>query len=331
MAAHYAIVGAGAVGGVIAAHLLAAGEQVTLVVRSQRLAEYTALEQLRLAHSHGEAEGSWPRPAISDKVPADATVVMLAVKHAALNTVLEALNGRLPAGATLLTCLNGIGVAEQVAERFPGHEVRHLTIMYNAAVIAPLHYRITTRPGVLLDGPRDGLFAALSQTGLEVAPGNRALTHGKLLINLNNALCALTRRSFRDMLIERDMRAMFIALVEEATAAMDAAEIPWQLPMPLPFNLYRLLVLYGGPLPWWIARRVNGLTGQAYPSMVADLDAGRPTEINELNGVISRLGAQAGVPVPLNDEIVKLVKALEQGKGDYFTPAELRRHLLSES
>ena len=327
MSGHHAIIGAGAVGGVLAARLAAAGEQVTLVVRPSRLEAYQAPERLRLDNAEGRSLIESQPPSISDRVPDTADTVYLAVKHTALDTTLETLKDQLPARATLVSCLNGIGVTDRLRQHFPDHPARQLTIMFNAAMLSPLHYRITTHPGLVLDGPRDALFKTLRQAGFRVARGNEAIARGKLLINLNNALCALTGTSFRDLLLNPDLRVVFMAVVDEAIEAFNAAGLPWRLPMPLPYPLYRLLVRHGGRLPWWLARLNNGLTGAAYPSMVADIHAGRATEIRELNGVISELGRRHNVPTPLNDTVVTLVLALEAGDGEQFSPARLRRRL----
>lgn len=327
MSTHHAIIGAGAVGGILAARLADAGERVTLVVRPERLDAYQSAETLRLDNARGDCLIQTPPPPISDRLPPDADIVYLAVKHTALDSVLVELKNRIPAGATLVSCLNGIGVSERLKQHFPGHAVRQLTVMFNAAMSAPLHYRITTHPGLMLDGPRDELRRSLRRAGFRVTRGNQAIARGKLLINLNNALCALTDTSFRELLLDPDLRVVFMAVVDEAIDTFNAAGLPWKLPMPLPYPLYRLLVRHGGRLPWWLARLNNGLTGAAFPSMVADIRAGRPTEIRELNGIISELGRQHGISTPLNDTVVTLVLALESGTGEPFSPAALRRKL----
>src|SRR6202035_5168360 len=53
----------------------------------------------------------------------------------------------------------------------------------------------------------------------------------------------------------------------------------------------------------------------ALSSTAQDLDRGRPTEIDALNGYISRRGAELGVPVPLNHALFTLVKLAEQSSG----------------
>ena len=55
-------------------------------------------------------------------------------------------------------------------------------------------------------------------------------------------------------------------------------------------------------------------------SMLQDIEAGRPTEIDCLNGAVVQWGRQFGVPVPVNTTVTRLVKALEQPTGREGTP-----------
>jgi 2-dehydropantoate 2-reductase len=54
-------------------------------------------------------------------------------------------------------------------------------------------------------------------------------------------------------------------------------------------------------------------SGEGRPSLLQDILKGRRTEIDHLNGLVARLGAQVGIPTPLNSAIVPLVKEVERG------------------
>ena len=98
--------------------------------------------------------------------------------------------------------------------------------------------------------------------------------------------------------------------------------------MPLPYPGYRWLLLHGGPLPWKLAQLKNGLADGAYPSMVSDVRAGRPTEVRQLNGEIVALGEHLNWPAPINARLVELVEALREPSRPAFTAASLRADLL---
>jgi 2-dehydropantoate 2-reductase len=111
--------------------------------------------------------------------------------------------------------------------------------------------------------------------------------------------------------------------MEEALRALEAAGItPAQIggvpPKRLPFMLR---------LPDWIYRRIASaslrIDPEARSSMWEDLQAGRRTEIDYLNGAVLRLAQQAGMDAVANRRIVDLVHAAEQGKAASMKGAEL--------
>lgn len=58
-------------------------------------------------------------------------------------------------------------------------------------------------------------------------------------------------------------------------------------------------------------KTLGGKIPDARPSMLLDLLDGRRGEIDAINGAISRLGAELGIPTPVNDILVEIVKAKE--------------------
>jgi 2-dehydropantoate 2-reductase len=120
-------------------------------------------------------------------------------------------------------------------------------------------------------------------------------------------------------------------VLDESVAALERAGIPYTLVLPISYRNYRRLLLYGRPLPWWFAKVRNGLTAASYPSMVSDIERGRPTEIDQLNGEIVRLGLRTGMPTPVNGKVIELVRAIEGRRPErYLTPAELRAALYTQ-
>ncbi|WP_353252855.1 ketopantoate reductase C-terminal domain-containing protein [Salinisphaera sp. PC39] len=326
--AEHRIVGAGAVGTVLAGFLTAAGESVRLQVRPGRLADYADVERLTVTDSAGQGVVDVPAPPIEDRA-GGADYVYLAVKHGGLDAALDALDGHLGENTVLLPCLNGVGVGDRVAARFPGHTVMPVTIMFNARIEAPLAARLTTRPEILFRAAELPPQAeSLRRAGMTVGRGDDATEWGKLLINLNNAVCAATATGFADLFGDRHLVRAFVTVLDEAIAVLDAAGIRYDLPVPVPYRVYRWLLLHGRGLPLWVARRKNGLSDEAYPSMLADLRAGRATEIDALNGAIVDLGRTHGVATPANAELIRLIHDREKdGAADPLTPQQLLRRL----
>jgi 2-dehydropantoate 2-reductase len=324
------IIGAGAVGTVLAAYLMQAGRPVAIYLREKDLAAYRQARQLRLEHASGAAPIVMPVPAaITNLSLAGVENVFLCVKHPALRAVIASLPHPLPPGVRLVSCLNGVGIEQRLRGEFPGANVANLTIMFNAQLPRLLHAQLTTRAEVYLASDDAGLFGLFEGCDMTVRRARgEAAAWGKLLINLNNAICALTHNTFKDLLRDRDMIAAFVMVLDESIAVLERAGIAYTLPLPISYPTYRKLLLYGGPLPWWFAKIRNGLTAASYPSMVSDLERGRATEIDQLNGEILRLGQKINRPTPVNARIIELVRALEaQAQPRYLTAGQLREEL----
>lgn len=321
------IVGAGAVGVTLATYLAAAGRPVRLYARPKDLPRFTAAGRLRLERPRaGPLYAALPT-LTGSLFDAETSGLVIATKFAALEELLPSLRAA-PAGLPVITTLNGVAALALLRRELTVLPVTALTIMFNAQLDGPLAARLTTKPAVIVSGGNTALYDTLRGTGLAVGrSAGDAAPWGKLLINLANALGALTQSTFRDLLSEPDLRAVFVAVLDEAVDRIEAARIAYKLPMPLPLPAYRLLLQHGGGITWPLARLANGLDDGAYPSMVSDVRAGRATEVQQLNGEIVRLGEALGWPAPLNARIVAMVEALDRTAPAVLTPKALRSAL----
>jgi 2-dehydropantoate 2-reductase len=135
---------------------------------------------------------------------------------------------------------------------------------------------------------------------------------GKLLLNLNNPVNALSGQPLRAELMDRGYRQCLAALQVEALHVLKAAGItPAQVAALPPHRLPALLRL---PTPLFrvIAARMLRIDSKARSSMAEDLEKGRVTEIDALCGEVVRLAESRGVAAPLNARMVDLVKAWPQ-------------------
>jgi 2-dehydropantoate 2-reductase len=155
-----------------------------------------------------------------------------------------------------------------------------------------------------------------------------ALAWGKLLINLNNAVNALSGRTLLEQLKERDYRRVVAASIVEALDVLEAAGIqPAQIgPVPprlLPHAIGAPDLIFNN-----LFLKVQKIDAHARSSMADDLRAGRETEIDWLNGEVVKLGRTVGRPTPVNAAISALVKQREAGVEHLWSPQELRSHVL---
>ncbi|SEP63303.1 2-dehydropantoate 2-reductase [Solimonas aquatica] len=303
------LIGAGAVGCVLALHLAESGRcQLSLLARERDAARWQTLPQLRLRTAAGERAQPRPRLCTAGEL-AQMDYLLLCVKQTQLDAALDALPP-LPAHCTLVSTLNGPAALARIRARRPGQRLLAMPVMFNAQLLAPLHAQLSTTPRVLIAREETALRRAFAGSAMRVgrSHGEPSLW-GKLLINLANAIGALTHTGFAELLTQRELRRAYVQVLDEAVAVLEASGTAYALPMPLPFSLYRRLLAGRSPLPWWFARLRNGLRAGAYPSMVADLAQGRDTEVRELNGAIVQLAQQLGRDAPANRRLCELVEA----------------------
>lgn len=306
------IVGAGAVGTILATHLAAAGRDVGLYARPKDLARYGDVAHVRTDFPDGDRPALVaPRPKLVTTLDLTGVeVLVIGVKFPDLEALLAQLPDPIPSGCTLVSTLNGVAPLRAIRAARPAARVVPMSVMMNGQLLGPLHARLATRAEIVLGVPDPALVASFENTGMTVktAEGEEAVW-GKLLINLANAICALTRTTFKDLFLDPDLRRVYVAVLDEATGALDAAGIRWKLPLVLPYRIYRGALLHGGPTPWWFAKYRNGVREGAYPSMVADVENGRVTEVEQLNGEVVRLGHRSGFATPVNAALVELIGA----------------------
>jgi 2-dehydropantoate 2-reductase len=150
---------------------------------------------------------------------------------------------------------------------------------------------------------------------------------GKLLINLNNAVNALSGRPLLEEIRQRDYRRVFAAAMREGLHILDRAGI---MPAKVGDVGPRLMPLVIDS-PDWLFNRVFikrwKIDSKARSSMSDDLAQGRKTEVDYINGELVALADRLGVEAPINRKIVELVRAAEAGARP-LPPAELRREVL---
>jgi 2-dehydropantoate 2-reductase len=153
------------------------------------------------------------------------------------------------------------------------------------------------------------------------------LAWGKLLINLNNAVNALSGRTLLDQLRERDYRRVVAASQREGLRLLERAGIQ---PAKIGAVGPKLLPVVINS-PDWLFNNVFlkkwKIDAKARSSMADDLAAGRRTEVDYINGELVALAERLGEAAPVNRRIVELVREAEAGAGPLTGPA-LRRLVL---
>lgn len=330
------VVGPGAIGGLFALRLAAAGEAVRVVGRSDTTARLARLQVTlpdgrALRAPAGLEAGDDPRRL------ADVGLCLVAVQSAATAAVAAELAAVLPPDAVVVSLQNGLRNVERLRDAAPGAAVAQGIVAFNVArpgadrlmqaSEGPLYLeQLVGEPGARLAALREAL--AVTGLSVRVRADIERVAAAKLLINLNNGVGAATGLGIVDTLRDQDARRCFAACVREGHRVLKAAGLR-------PGHLYGVPAsLLGGllALPDWIvlplARRLTRMDPAARSSTLQALERGRPTELDDLNGDIVRRARAAGVEAPANAVICAAVRAHERRvaaglRPEFPTPATL--------
>lgn len=305
--------GAGAVGCYVGGCLAAAGVPVTLVGRP-RVLDALAQHGLTLTDRDGaRRQVAAAALNLQATVPADArpALVLLTVKSGATASAAADLAAVLSPGTPVLSLQNGIANADVAQRAAPPLAALPGMVPYNVAELGPGAYhrgtagRLASVAHPVLQAWA-GVFDAAG-VPLDLHADLRAIQWGKLLLNLNNPVNALSGLPLRAQLLDRGYRRCFAALIDEALGVLRAAGIaPAQMTAVAPHLLPRML-----RLPDWLFRRVAApmlrVDAKARSSMADDLALGRRTEVDALSGEVVRLARAHGLKAPRNAKMVELL------------------------
>ena len=325
------VMGAGSVGCFIGGRLLSAGVDVHFVGRPRVLGALRehglTVTDLDGGRSHAAAGTLHLHAALTAQACKPA-LVLLCVKSGATAQAAAQLAAALPAGTPVLSLQNGVANAEVGTATAPTLTWLAGMVPYNIAELGPGHFHRGST----------GALAAQDHTALRpwlpvfLAAGLRLKLYadlrpvqwGKLLLNLNNPVNALSGLPLRAELLDRDCRRVFAALQQEALAALRAAGIiPAQMTALAPERLPLVL-----KLPNWlftrVAARMLRIDEKARSSMADDLALGRPTEVDAICGAVVRLAQAHGLQAP---RCAKMVELLSVAKPQPLGGRVLRRQL----
>ncbi len=312
------VMGAGAIGCYLGGCLQAAGVPVVFIGRPRVLA--TLREHgLTLTDLDGGRRRLDPAAlSLHAQIPAGIapSLVLLAVKSGATADAAAQLGAALPSGTPVVSMQNGVSNTATAHAAAPSLRLLAGMVPFNIAELAPGHYHRGTT-GVLAaqdDAALRARLADFERAGLplHLHADLRAVQWGKLLLNLNNPVNALSGLPLRAQLMDRGYRQCLAALQSEALAVLRSANIqPAQVGALPPHRIPPLLRL-PTPLFRLIAARMLRIDRSARSSMADDLSNGRATEIDALCGEVVRLAESRGLAAPINARMVALVTAWPQ-------------------
>jgi 2-dehydropantoate 2-reductase len=333
-APNVAILGAGSVGCFIGGAWASAGVPVTLIGRRKlsndvdqfglTLTDYSGWEA-RLAP--GDVDYRCGPEALEE-----AEVIALTVKSGDTAAAADEIVKHARPGATVISFQNGVSNVDVLEQGLGGRfEVARGMVPYNVAYLGNGRFHKGVA-GELFTERRAHVQDLAEAIGagpaaLKLSDDMLGLAWGKLLINLNNAVNALSGRTLRDELRRRDYRRVFAASMREGLELLERAEIEPATVGPISPKVLPKII----NSPDWIFNNVFlkrwKIDARARSSMADDLAAGRKTEIDYINGELVRLAERLQRSAPVNRSIVELVRKAEAGAGP-LAPKALSKAVL---
>src|ERR1700724_3264741 len=324
------VAGAGSIGCFVGGMCAAAGRRVALLARPRVIQEIEG-NGLRLTSFEGlDRKVASNQLTLSEdpSIFSDAGGVLVTVKSADTAEIADLIARHAPADAVIVSLQNGVGNVPVVRERLPGRRVLAGMVPFNVIALGEGRFHRATSGDIVIEQDDADTARRLSVPGLRMRPARdiAGVQWGKLLVNLNNALNALSDLPLRQQLAQRSWRRLFADQIDEGLAAIRAEGIRPVSSTPIPIGWTPSLLRLPDSLFGMLLGRTMKIDPQARSSMWEDLRRGRRTEIDYLQGVITEIADRRGLQVPLSRPIVALIKRAEfERKGSPgLTPEQVR-------
>lgn len=348
-----AVLGAGAVGGTLAALLARSGHDVEVTARGEHLVAIRA-GGLRLDGGWGEYTA---RVTAGETLTARPELAILATKAQDAADAL-APNLALLDGVPLLVVQNGLGGLHVAHEIVPGSPLFGGLALFAASYLSPGRVTVTAPlpliVGVSRQGSRSGTgdgnvrpspvrdlgpsvsgwtverLAEVLRGALpiEVTDDIEGAQWTKLLINHVNALPAATGLSVQEVVADRGARRVMTASMRETVRLARRMSVRFGAVQGASGGILNLIgvapLAIGQAFPWLLARRMGDVPNPG--STLQSIRRGRLTEIDFLNGAVVAAAAERGLDAPINAAIVALVHQVER-TGEFVTLDEVSRRV----
>ena len=324
------VAGAGSIGCFVGGMLVAGGRRVALLARPRVIAEIEA-DGLRPTSFEGfDRTIDANAFTLSDdpSIFADAGVVLVTVKSADTSDMADIIARSAPPDVVVVSLQNGVGNVEVLRNRLPGRRVLGGMVPFNVIALGEGRFHRATSGDIVIEQDDAGTAEKLSVPGLKMRATDNidGVQWGKLLVNLNNALNALADLPLRRQLAQRPWRQLFADQMAEGLAAIRAEGIRPVSPTPIPAGWMPPLLRLPDMIFEAMLGRTMKIDPEARSSMWEDLQRGRRTEIDYLQGVITGIAERRGLDAPLSHRIVALIRQAEaDGKGSPgLSPEQIR-------
>ena len=329
------VFGAGSIGCYVGGRLALGGADVVFIGRP-RFGDMIKAHGLKMSDLYdwrGKISGEDVDYQTSPAALRDADIVLVCVKSNDTQSAADALRPILKDGAVVISLQNGVSNTQTLAETLSEQTILAGMVPYNVALLDDYRFHQGTAGRIHLedDNATQALEPHFERTrlGLKLEADMPSILWGKLVVNLNNAINALSGLPLKAQLEQRDFRRCVALCQKEALSVLkqQGQIVPAQVTRLKPDQFPVVL-----SLPNWIfkklASQMLAIDPLARSSMADDLTAGRPPEVQWINGEITMLAEKIGTKAPINARVIQLIEQLfAANKPKFWSGCDLFKEL----
>lgn len=314
------IAGAGNIGFFIGGLLHHAGQKVSFLARERLIGKIQThgLHITDYSNLNVQIDKSKLQLNSSPLLLAEADIILVTVKSSSTKEIADLINQHAKTSATIISLQNGISNSTILKHVLTNHTVLAGMVPFNVTQMDKARFHRGTSGNIIIEAGQSKLASILSTKHLFIEESDEIanIQSGKLLINLNNALNALSGIPLLEQLNNRYWRHIMADQMSEALAIMQLAGMKPKPPSPVPARFIPNILRLPTPLFKLVAKQMLTIDPHARSSMWEDLENGRKTEIYELQDEIIQLAKKFNRVAPINYRVMsKILEAEKRGKG----------------
>lgn len=323
-----AVIGAGAIGCLVAGYLKERDQEVTLVGHSSAV---KAIKESGISIS-GVRGNFLVNIGISDTLNYIPDLVILATKTQDINSVLQD-NSHLMQNSLLLTVQNGMQADNLVARYLSTQKIISSIVMFGATSLAPGKVVHNFEGSwVLGNFFNHKISESLLSVSLildkafptVISEDIKGAKYLKVFVNANNCLPAIIGKSMQEVFSDLSISQISIAIWKEAFRIIDKVGIDLvSLPGFPVGNITKLTSLPVELAAQFFSQQMSTLSKEPlYGSILQSIMRGNLSEIDYINGEFVRLAEENSMPAPINKVLVDMVHEVEKS-GRFFSKEDL--------
>lgn len=319
-----AIYGAGSLGTILGAYITRAGEKIELINRNK--AHVEALQTVG-AQVVGTVQFTQQVTAYTPaEMSGEYDIIFLMTKQQHNAEVVAMLKDYLAADGVLVTFQNGLPEVE-IAEVLGQERVLGCTVAWGATMQSAGVCELTSSPDALsfslgsISTNRSKHFAKVKQLlesmgEVDVEDNFIGTRWSKLLINASfSGMSAVLGCTFGEAAKPLASRRIVQALIKECIDVCKAGGIRIE---PVQGKDIVKLLDYSNPVKKAFSSFIIPIAIRKHAklkaSMLQDIEKGKATEVDAINGAVSAYGRRVGCPTPMNDRVVEIIHRIERGE-----------------